>query len=105
MWRRPIRTSYRLWAAFAVALFVAAGCVNWVPESKALAYWPTWAVFLSGEYGSTAADFALVLAMWGLLLAVPSVLLGWVGQAAVRAAWVGLRGTSGRPLPLQPPNA
>src|SRR5436305_1973869 len=99
MWRRPFQTSGRLWAVFAVALFVAAGCVNWVPESKAVAYWPTWVICLSGEYGCTAADFLDALAMWGLLLGAPSVLFGCVAQAVTQAVWAGLKGAARSPRP------
>ena len=48
MWQRRIPTRYGLWAAVSLALFVAAGCVNWVPEGKGVPYWALWAICLSG---------------------------------------------------------
>lgn len=85
MWRRPIRTSYRLWAAIGFALFVGGGFVNWLPESKSGAYWSRWNSFVSGDYGASTSNFAFALMLEGVLLAVPSVIFGWIGQAAVIA--------------------
>jgi hypothetical protein len=81
MWHQAIPTNYRLWAAIAFGIFVGAGCINWVPESKALAYWPTWWLFVTGKYACPTEEFVFVLAMWGVMLAIPAVILGWVGQA------------------------
>ncbi|OWK43651.1 hypothetical protein FRUB_03250 [Fimbriiglobus ruber] len=69
---------------FTLCLFVMAGSINWLPESKALAYWPMWWSFLSGNYGCTVTDFLFVLAAWGLLLAVPSIVFAWACQAIVQ---------------------
>ncbi len=84
MGRQSIPTNRRLWLGFAVGLLVTFGCVNWVPESKALAYWPTWVVFLTGNYGMNTGEFLFVLGMWGAMLLLPAVVLGWLGQALVQ---------------------
>jgi hypothetical protein len=87
MWRRPIRTSYGLWTAITLALFVAGGFVNWLPESKSGAYWSTWGSFVSGDYGASTSNLAFALTLEGVLLVVPSIVLGWIGQAALKAIW------------------
>jgi hypothetical protein len=85
MWRQRIRTNYWLWATCSVALLFAAGCVNWLPEAKMVAYWIMWAEFLSGEYGPLHSEQVLVLAMSGFLLFIPSIILGWITHAIVLA--------------------
>jgi len=92
MWQRQIPTRYGLWAALTLALFVAAGCVNWIPEGKGVPYWAEWAIFLSGEYGCSTGEFVFALTGGACLLAVPSAILGWVGQAVAGFVLVAVRG-------------
>lgn len=82
MWTHRIPTRYWLWAALSLVIFVAAGCIDWV-GANTVAYWNEWSIFFSGHYGCTTSDLVLTLIMWGLLLAVPSIVLGWIAQALV----------------------
>jgi hypothetical protein len=91
MLRHSIPTNHSLWAAFAIALFVAASCVNWVPEGRTPPYWVVWWIFLTGNY-SYAPDMVAALVILGLGLAVPAIVLGWVVHAMVLVVCVAWRG-------------
>ena len=83
MWRKRIQTNYALWAAISFMLFVAICSFN-LNGAKGASYWDQWAIFLSGQYGCSADEFILVLGIQGLVLAIPSLVLGWIAQAVVQ---------------------
>jgi hypothetical protein len=81
-WRKSIRTSYRLWGVISAVLFIAAGCVTWDPNFLGTSYWAYWRIFQSRDYACSTTAIVLILALWGLVMAVPSAALGWIGHAA-----------------------
>jgi hypothetical protein len=77
---RNLRTHKGLWVAASASVFILLGFVDFVPEGKGgLQYWRWWAVLLSGNY--PWERFVTPLTMMALMLAIPSLLLGWVMQA------------------------
>jgi hypothetical protein len=97
MWHEPIRTSRSLWFAISISLFLIAGAINWIPESKDETYWENWYRFITGRYGCSSSEFVFILALKGMFLAVPCLVLGWVCQALARAAIaIRRRSTQGR---------
>jgi hypothetical protein len=85
VWRKSIRTDYRMWAIFATVILVVLGNWNWLPENvkSAVTYWQQWAIFLSGDYGGHSGDFLFALLFIGLIWAIPAIIFGWVAQAVV----------------------
>jgi pheromone shutdown protein TraB len=85
MWREPIRTSNCLWAAFALFTFVVAAFVINLPATKdEITYWHLCTGCLSWWAIDHAPIVVSLMAGWGLILAIPSIALGWVAQAVVQ---------------------
>ena len=61
--------------------------MDWVPGEKSLPFWFECLGFLGGQYSNGAGAYLATLAAKAVVLAVPAVILGWVLQAAVMAAW------------------
>jgi hypothetical protein len=81
VWRREFPTSPRLWLAFSVAAFAVAGCLLEVPVGRGSArYWELARAVARPEEAPPEA-VALLLAFWGLVLAIPYLGVGWVLQA------------------------
>jgi hypothetical protein len=77
---KKYRTDCVLWSVFALGLFIALGFVNLIPGGKDDCRWWSYvkAVCEGRRNGSTMVG---IIVGQGLLLAVPAVVLGWLGQA------------------------
>jgi hypothetical protein len=93
MWRRQIETSYGMWMAFSVTVFAVTGSIVGIPVGKSVdvPYWEVWAALLSGK--SNHADaLVLLIVFWGVIFAVPSIVIGWATQALVKVLAASFRG-------------
>jgi hypothetical protein len=81
LWSWSVPTSHWLWALFTLGLLIGVGRVNWLPEAKTCSFWRKWAFFLSGDFSCSSEEFLIALGLEGLVLLLPSLIFGWVGQA------------------------
>ena len=82
-------TSRLRWALLSFVFFIIAGCIDWVPEmdSKPFPYLSHVKTLFASE-SSPERDQNLrgFLVFWGIHLAVPSIVLGWVAQGILGVA-------------------
>jgi hypothetical protein len=94
---RKLSTNLPLWAVISVTIFVVLGFVNLNPKSKgSFPYWDLWAIFLRGEYICPTSDFIGPLAIFGMIIGVPSVVLGWIIHAWIFFGWALLKNSRAR---------
>ena len=82
-----MNTDYRLWLIFTSVIFILLGFVRLHYEGVEYKIGPTsfWrVVYYSSQYPNYGIALA-VMALVGGFIAIPAVVLGWVGQAIVVA--------------------
>lgn len=80
--RKQLRTSRRLWLFLTAAVFVALGFVDpWKGAAKGDHYWWNHASQFPSYNGSQWNEMLPPFLIYGLMLLVAAVILGWVFQA------------------------
>jgi uncharacterized paraquat-inducible protein A len=79
--QRRFPTSWLLWLIFSI---IVSGLLlsSW-DFGKGESYWERWWAFVQGDYICDALEMAAPLVVLPLILAVPSLAIGWVCQALV----------------------
>jgi hypothetical protein len=92
------RTDRLLWAIFTAGVFVALGFVNPLAGVGKFGgdhdWWDQFGILVRGDYPDVIGD-SLRVGTCGLVLAVPSAVLGWVLQALVVVSWSAARRATG----------
>jgi len=79
---RPLRTSFRVWLAISIPLFLACWFIRGGKGGDE-PMWEIWRVFITLEYICSTGEMLANLAIRTVVFALPAAVIGWILQFPV----------------------
>jgi hypothetical protein len=83
--RRPLRSSFKVWLAISVPLFLACWFLRG-GKGGDMPMWEIWRVLITHDYICSTQEMLTGVGLYTLIFAVPAAIFGWILQFPICAA-------------------